>query len=188
MKRKAHPHEHTGELNIVPYLDIMVNLVMFMLMSLTGFVSFQVINVNMPDLAPPDAMADPSTPPPKPDAAKLTLNVSISPRGFYLAATGGVLPPDVGVSAEKTDDAAPPTIPCKLAGASRDNPCRPDDYNYEALTLKMATIKQSYRDTSSFFLAADPVVKYDIVVRTMDATRGDAAHPLFPDVAFAAVQ
>jgi biopolymer transport protein ExbD len=37
MIRKARPHEREAELNIVPYLDIIVNLVMFMLMSMTGF-------------------------------------------------------------------------------------------------------------------------------------------------------
>ena len=51
MKRKAHAHEHQGELNIIPYLDIMVNLVMFMLMSMTGFVTFQMINTAAPEMA-----------------------------------------------------------------------------------------------------------------------------------------
>ncbi len=185
MKRKAHPHEHEAELNIIPYLDIMVNLVMFMLMSMTGFVAFQVINVNMPDLAP-DAVAHPATPPPRPDDKHLTLNVSVSVRGFYIAATGGVLP-GAGAGASKDPSTAPPTIPCKRSGATLQDPCKTDEYDYDALTLEMAKIKNQYPDTSQFFLAADAKVSYDTIVKTMDATRGDAQHPLFPDVAFASV-
>ena len=41
--------------------------------------------------------------------------------------------------------------------------------------------------TSEANLAADKAVKYDVIIHTMDATRGDALHPLFPDVAFAAI-
>jgi biopolymer transport protein ExbD len=165
MKRKAHPHEHEAELNIIPYLDIMVNLVMFMLMSMTGFITFQMVNVNMPDLSPEGSAINP---PPKSADQNLTLNVSISKSGFVIAATGGVLP---GVSG------AQPTIALRPDGK----------YDFEALTEKMTAIKKQYPATSQFFLAADKDVKYDIIVQTMDATRGDSSHPLFPDVAFAAV-
>ena len=174
MKRKAKPHEHQGELNIVPYLDIMVNLVMFMLMSMTSFIGFQMVNTNMPDLSDGGSAG---TPPPKTAAESLTLNVSVSVKGYYIAASGGVLPgetaPGTGQVDEKTQ---PPTIPLKNG-----------DFDYEALTVKMAAIKTKYPAVSTFFLAADRAVKYDVIIHTMDATRGDAQHPLFPDVAFAAV-
>jgi len=37
-RRKLHPREadEVGELNIVPYLDIMMNLIMFMLLTMTA--------------------------------------------------------------------------------------------------------------------------------------------------------
>jgi hypothetical protein len=49
-KRKLRPkeEEETGELNIVPYLDIMMNLIMFMLLSMTGLAAFGILNVNAP--------------------------------------------------------------------------------------------------------------------------------------------
>ena len=62
-----------------------------------------------------------------------------------------------------------------------------DGRDYDALTEKMAAIKKQYPAVSQFFLAADKEIKYDVIVHTMDATRGDKDHPLFPDVAFAAV-
>ena len=177
MKRKAHPHEHQGELNIVPYLDIVVNLVMFMLMSMTGFITFQMINVTTPDVSDAPAEAT-STPPPKPDEEEFVLNVSISKKGFYIAATGGVLGGDAPSDGKPADpNTAPPTIPLKEDGS----------YDYEALTLKMAAIKARKPDKSQFFLAADKSIPYAVIVQTMDATRGDSQRTLFPDVAFAAV-
>lgn len=181
MKRKAHPHEAQGELNIVPYLDIVVNLVMFMLMSMTGFITFNMINVTIPDVSGDSAPAeiDPANPPPKPEA-EFVLNVSISKKGFYIAATGGVLPGE-----QAADPAAPPPEP---GSAQPTIPIKPDGtYDYQALTDKMVAIKKRYPDKSQYFLAADREVKYDVIIQTMDSTRGDAQHPLYPDVAFAAV-
>lgn len=175
MKRKARPHEHQGEINIVPYLDIMVNLVMFMLMSMTGFISFQMINSTMPDAADATAQVDPSTPPPE-QKDQFTLNVSIGAKGFYIAATGGVLPGEAPADPNADPDSATPTIPLK-DGA----------YDYEALQLKMASIKKAYPHKTDFLLAADRTVKYDVIIQTMDATRGDAQNPMFPDVAFSAI-
>lgn len=179
MKRKAHPHEHVGELNIVPYLDIMVNLVMFMLMSMAGFLTFNIVNVASPDLAPPDDTAT-AEPPPKDEKKEepFVLNVSISSKGFYIAATGGVLGGDAPADGKPVDqNTTPPTIPLKADGK----------YDYEALALKMAAIKKAKPDHRQYFLAADKGVKYEVIIATMDATRGDSQHLLFPDVAFAAV-
>ena len=174
MKRKARRPERQGELNIVPYLDIMVNLVMFMLMSMSGFVTFQLVNVNMPDLGEGSGGA----PPPKTAEENLTLNVAVSTKGFYIAASGGVLPgetaPGNGTVNEKVQA---PTIPVKANG----------DFDFDALTVKMAAIKTKYPHVSTYFLSADATVKYDVIIHTLDATRGDKDHPLFPDVAFASV-
>lgn len=176
MKRKAHPHEHQGELNVVPYLDVVVNLVMFMLMSMTGFITFQMINVTTPDLSDGETTA--STPPPQEKTDEFVLNVSISKKGFYIAATGGVLGGDAPADGKPADPSeTPPTIPVKADGS----------YDYEALTLKMASIKALRPDKSQFFLAADKTIPYEVIVATMDATRGDTQKTLFPDVAFAAV-
>lgn len=192
MKRKAHPHEHQGELNIIPFLDIMVNLVMFMLMSMSGFVTFQMINTVAPDLAadvaPPP---DPSTPPPKPEE-NLVLNVSISKRGFYIAATGGVLPGDKPADPNADPTTAAPTIPLiKVKKKFKRNGVdvfeEVDDYDYNALTVKMKSIKSVYPTKTQVLIAAEPLIKYEVVIGTMDATRLDPdGHSMFPDVAFSA--
>src|SRR6478735_5841062 len=87
MKRRVHPHEKTGELNIVPYLDIMVNLIMFMLVSMTGVIQFGILNVAAPSYGPAPVTAA-SNDPKKKD---LLLTVAISTKGFFVAGSGGVL-------------------------------------------------------------------------------------------------
>ncbi len=74
----------TGELNIVPYLDVVVNLVMFMLLSMTGLISLGVLNVSAPRIGGEAAAAAASRAGPK-----LLLTVAIGRQGFYVAGAGG---------------------------------------------------------------------------------------------------
>ena len=50
-KRKIRPKEdeESGELNIIPYLDILMNLIIFILLSMTGLATFGILNVNAPN-------------------------------------------------------------------------------------------------------------------------------------------
>src|SRR4029077_20703692 len=87
-KRKIRPKEdeETGELNIIPYLDILMNLIIFMLLSMTGLATFGILNVNAPNYSQTAQVS-----PDNGDQQKLLLTVGISTRGFYVAAVGGVL-------------------------------------------------------------------------------------------------
>ena len=82
MKRRVRAHEKTGELNIVPYLDIMVNLTMFMLVSMTSVIQFGILNVSAPSYGPATAAAQPGEQKKKVD---LLLTVAISTKGFFVA-------------------------------------------------------------------------------------------------------
>src|SRR5580692_7470569 len=86
-RRKLHPREEeeAGELNIVPYLDIMMNLIMFMLLTMTALITLGVLNVTAPSYGPSASAGDS-------DKNKLTLTVAITRQGFFVAGTGGVLP------------------------------------------------------------------------------------------------
>src|SRR5580698_6467598 len=86
-RRKLHPREEeeAGELNIVPYLDIMMNLIMFMLLTMTALITLGVLNVTAPSYNANPGGGDPN-------AKNLVLTVAISHKGFFVAATGGVLP------------------------------------------------------------------------------------------------
>ena len=172
MRRRVHNHEHLGELNIVPYLDIMVNLTMFMLVSMTSVIQFGILNVMAPSYGPATAAAQQQQERKKPD---LLLTVAISTKGFFVAGSGGVL--GAGKDAKADPKNAPPTIP--LLGDGK--------YDYTTLTRNMVDIKNSFPDESKVILMADQAVPYDVLVSTMDAIRDDAGRRLFYDVVLGAL-
>src|SRR5947207_6060980 len=75
-----------GELNLVPYLDIVTNVIMFLMMTTTFAAALADINVSVPTTT--SVAQGPSEAQPKQD---LNLTVQISEKGFTIAASGGVL-------------------------------------------------------------------------------------------------
>ena len=171
MRRRVREQEETGELNIVPYLDIVTNLVMFMLLSMTGLISLGVLNVSAPKLGGDSASLSQGA-----DQPKLLLTVAISKKGFYVASAAGALE-----GLEKGIDAAhAPTVPLKPDGK----------YDFDALADHMKRIKARFPRETNLILSAEPDVAYEVVIQTMDACRelrgaaaaGVADRKLFPDV------
>ena len=175
MRRRIREEEHQGELNIVPYLDVVVNLVMFMLLSMTGLITLGVLNVSAPKIGGEAAAA-------ASDQPKLLLTVAIGRAGFFVAGAGGVL----GKEPEKPDATRPPTIPLRPDGR----------YDYAALGEQMKKIKEQFPNETAVILSADPDVLYDVLIQTMDACREAAVKtadgkterkPLFFDVSLSLV-
>jgi biopolymer transport protein ExbD len=166
-RRSVHPEasEGEGELNIVPYLDIMVNLTMFMLVSITSLAALGIVNVTAPHTS--DAAADAPAPEAKPP---LLLTVGIAKKGFIIAGAGAVL-----AAAEKVEGEVPPTLPLTDAGK----------YDYKALTAKAMEIKTSYPDETKVIITADQTIPYEILIKTMDALRESEGKKLFFDVTLA---
>jgi biopolymer transport protein ExbD len=170
-RRKIKPkeEEHSGELNIVPYLDILMNLIIFMLLSMTGLATFGMLNVNAPSYGAGQGPSGDNEKPP------LTLTVAVGKKGFFVAATGGVLPGQEGEAPAAPGEGAP-TIPLKGDGT----------YDYDALTAMMMKVKTEFPGESKVILAADAETSYEVLVGTMDATRETKDHKLlFPDVTLA---
>lgn len=176
MRRRIRDEEHAGELNIVPYLDVVVNLVMFMLLSMTGLIALGVVNVSAPKIGgeTPAAAAAENQP-------KLLLTVAIAKTGFYVAGAGGVL----GADAAAPDATRPPTIPLKDG-----------KYDFAALGAQMQKIKDQFPSETAVILSADPEIVYDVLVQTMDACReatvkrpdgSSERRPLFFDVSLSFV-
>jgi biopolymer transport protein TolR len=179
-KKRFHHEEETGELNIVPYLDIVVNLIMFLLVAQATMVALGVIDVTAPSYAPPG----PSTTekPQDPDKPDLKLTIGIAEDGYYIAAKGGVLPGEEPTPEEATLTAdnvtkRPPTIPKKADGS----------YDFVGLTQKLRSIKTVFPNAHEVFLAADGLIPYEVLVKTLDASREDSKGALFPDVAFSRI-
>src|SRR5438309_11436452 len=80
--------EEGGELNLVPYLDIVTNVIMFMLATTTFAAALGDVNVSSPTTASTSVTSQPPDTAPKND---LNLTVSISDKGFTIAASGAVL-------------------------------------------------------------------------------------------------
>ena len=68
----------------------------------------------------------------------------------------------------------PPTIPKKADGS----------YDFPALARKLRAIKTAFPKVDAVFIAADNTIAYEVIVKTLDATREDGQGNLFPNVAF----
>src|SRR4051812_3439286 len=67
----------SGELNLIPYLDMVTNLMLFLLASVSAGLILTQIDSTLPDKAPP-AVSQASTPQPNPDDQPLKLVVSVT--------------------------------------------------------------------------------------------------------------
>lgn len=166
-----------GELNLVPYLDIITNTVIFLLATTASVIAMANINVNAPRYADP-ASAAAGEQSDSDDAPKLNLTVTLSYTGFIIAGSGAVL---------TGDDGQLPTIKClaplqqrrcPLYLGSRTNaegqaePVWIDQLNYNGLVKKVRQIKKTYPKERQVILMADRSIPYQAVVKTMDVLRG----------------
>lgn len=83
--------EHEGgEINLVPYLDIVTNTVIFMLATSASAVLLANINVSAPRYSTPSAASAAGPDDQKPEK-KLNLTIAVSNKGFIIAGAGGVI-------------------------------------------------------------------------------------------------
>jgi len=151
--------EEAGELNLVPYMDIVTNIIIFLLASVVNQVALGNINVSSPTIQAGGG-GETDTPPEKPP---LNLTITVGNTGYVIAASGGVLP----------------------AIAKLPN----GQYDYKTLTTKLKEIKSNpdNADETHATFNADENIAYDIVIATLDAMRqAEDGKLLFPDVNFAA--
>jgi biopolymer transport protein TolR len=160
-RMKAHAdeaEEENVELNLVPYLDIVTNIIIFLIASVAYNVSFGNVNVTLPTLA--SGAGAVSDEPPKPP---LNLTITAGSTGFTIGAAGGILP----------------AIPKLQSGAY--------DYKaLKQQLMEIKGLPENADETKATF-NADAQIPYEIVIETLDAMREDTAGKmLFPDVVFAA--
>ena len=153
--------EAGGELNIVPFLDIVMNVLMFVLATVS--VTFTATIDTFPPRAGSGARA-PTTP-------TLGLTVLIVPDGFSLKARGGNVAPG-----------------CSDTGPGIAIPRRDNDYDYDALkacATKLKGAAAEFKDEMAVTISANPPIPYQVVIGTMDAVRkNEAGEELFPEVSF----
>ena len=167
--------EEGGELNLVPYLDIVTNVIMFMLATATFAAALGDINVSSPTTATVAPSPSPQDDTPK---NELNLTVSVSDKGFTIAASGAVL--YQGYSFDATGNLVQPA-----AQVLPTIPKRGTEYDYDALQKAMFQIKKlpTAANETKVIVNSNPEVKYEVIVSVLDACRGklmpkdDPAHP-----------
>jgi biopolymer transport protein TolR len=160
------PDDEGGELNIVPFLDIIMNVLMFVLATVS--VTFTATVEASPRRAVP-GVSSPTRP------ATLGLTVIVVADGFSLKARGGNVAPGC-------NDTGPGLAVGKVAG----------DYDYKALRVcakKLKGLSPDFANDSQVIVSANPGIPYQTIISTMDAVRReDEGADLFPDVSFGLVR
>lgn len=154
------PSEASGELNVVPLLDVVVNVSMFVLATLPALFGATITSTPAREGSRES------------DEAGLQLKVLITSDGLSLKAAGGAVGPGC------------------VPGPGITLPRRGGDLDWTGLTecaaaLKRASPRAAHESTVQ--LAAEPAIDFQTLVRAADALRqtpGPTPEPLFPDVTF----
>ncbi len=163
--RDLDPSEMAGELNIVPFLDIVVNLIMFLLATSEAVLAIVQIEAQLPQLSKGGKASTAGNEP------SLNLNVTLTDGGIIVTGSGGKLAP----GCQEVTSGRVMTIPKKGT-----------DYDFAALTDCAVKIKARFADEKNVIVGADPVIHYEYVVAAMDALRGNGKQELFPKVLLSA--
>jgi biopolymer transport protein TolR len=160
------PSEVAGELNIVPFLDIVVNLILFLLATSAQVMIVAELDAHLPALSR-GRRASSSTE----QGSTLNLSVTIADNGIIVSGSGGKLAPG-----------------CTQMQAGRviTVPRTGDGYNWPELTRCVARVHSQFPDENQVILSADPNVEYQHIIRAMDSVREDGSQPLFPNVMLSA--
>ncbi|MCB9590217.1 MAG: biopolymer transporter ExbD [Polyangiaceae bacterium] len=157
------PDEEGGELNIVPFLDIVVNILIFVLATVAVTFTATI------DTAPPASGGTGTRS--QVTEKSLNLTVFIVNDGFSIKASGGSVAPG-----------------CSGLGSGITIPLRGGRYDYDALTACAKKLKDSspdFKEENNVYLAPNPGTDYQTIVSVMDSLRNTAAgDPLFTDVNF----
>lgn len=155
--RKSNFAAAIQELNLVPYLDIMVNLVLFMLVTITSFLSFTILNASIPQIATDAAQAEQ-----KLSKEELMLVVRVMESGYRV---------DPSVQGGKAID--------RQTYSKREG-----KHDYENLKKFMVSLKDRFKEEQKVLIVAEPSIPYDTIIQTMDAVRETepGVEDLFPEV------
>ena len=160
--KEAEPGDEAGELNVVPYLDIIMNILMFVLASVS--VSFVgTIDSTPPSIGGSKVRADVSS-------KALNLSAWITGQGVSLKTSGGNI-----------------ATGCQDGGAGITVPKIGEEYDLKGVTACVKRLKGSntaFKEETQVTITANPGTEYKTIIDVMDALRSDGEEELFPDVHF----
>src|SRR5262245_56842076 len=155
------PSEEGGELNIVPFLDIIVNILIFVLATVVTTFTSSI------ETTPPSGKGSGVRSEIQSEALRLT--VFIVPDGFSLKASGGNIAPG-----------------CTGVGPGIAIPRISGKYDYRSLSECAAKLKEKFEDEDQAYITANPGTEYQIVINVIDALRtSPRGVALFDNINFA---
>ncbi|HEX7604420.1 MAG TPA: biopolymer transporter ExbD, partial [Polyangiaceae bacterium] len=147
---------------IVPYLDIIMNILMFVLATIA--VSFITsIDTTPPSIGGGKVRADVST-------KALNLSAWITNQGVSLKTSSGNIAGG-----------------CQDVGAGVTVPKKGEEYDFANLTAcakRLKNARPDFKDETQVTITANPGVEYRTLIGVMDALRADGEEELFPEVHF----
>jgi biopolymer transport protein TolR len=150
-KPKAHDPADGGELNIIPFLDIIMNILIFVLASVTS-----VFTATIPMPAPSSGAGGGGG-----SGNEVNITLKITREGYIVGAPGGFLQP--GCSA--------------VGNAALTVPLASGTHDFATLTRCMTTIRNNpewrteLADNHKIQIAANQDIPYRVLVGTLDAVR-----------------
>jgi biopolymer transport protein TolR len=168
------PGDVAGELNVVPYLDIITNVMMFVLASVTvAFVAS--IDTTPPSIGGNKVRADVSS-------KALNLSAWITAGGVSLKKSDG----NIATGCENLGSGV--TVPCEGPAYDAQNVIAPN-WTAAMTTLrgcakKLKNARPEFKEETQVTIAASPGIEYRQVIDVMDALRTDGEEDLFPEVHF----
>jgi len=168
IRRLSQPAEHDpteagGELNIIPFLDIITNVLMFVLATIPAVFTVT-IESNPPSLGGGQTR--------RPDKPTLNLAMLIVNDGISLKAAGGNIAPG-----------------CDGPGPGITIARKDEQYDWMMLKTCAKKLKEAspdFKEETTIQILAEPGTDYQTVINAMDAVRQteDGNDFLFPDVNF----
>jgi biopolymer transport protein ExbD len=181
----------SGELNLIPYLDMVTNLMLFLLFSISAGIIFTQIDTSLPDKAPPQVSTQ-SQPNQNPDDQPLKLVVSITRDRMFLWSISGLegtlAQPKASFPRTGRDgDSCDGTYMCESNFCrNTTQKCEPSPahevplpvFDYRGLSQALFEIanrrytgKQRKADTYQIILMADGAIPYNTIASVMAAMR-----------------
>jgi biopolymer transport protein ExbD len=182
----------SGELNLIPYLDMVTNLMLFLLASVAAGIVFTQIDTQLPDKAPPSSsVTQPAT---NPDDQPLKLVVSITRDRMILWSISGLegtltAPKAVYQRTGRDGERCDGPYMCESGYCSETQKCGqpPKEqlapvptpvFDFHALSNALFEIanrrytgKQRKRETYQIILMADGAIPYNTIASVMAAMR-----------------
>jgi biopolymer transport protein ExbD len=146
---------------LIPIMNLVCMLIPLLLYGAV-FVRFMTLDVNAPKIATAPAQQQDKN-------EALNLTVMITDQGFHFKVNPKHRLPWMSQATE-------------TASSGPDIPKKDDDWDFMELNRKLRELKELHREEVSIILGAEDDIKYEVLIKAMDYSRGTEADPLFPVV------